>query len=363
MMPWGANVHAAWTEQSDPAVRAEIRDQLQRAGATTVRLDYAWATIQPNGPDDWRWDQLDTLIGEYAAAGMSVLLMLYWPPDWSSGGGGKPGVPGDPADFGRVCGEVGKRYGGQLAGVELWNEPDLSNFWTGTRAQFAQLLAGAYPVAKGVAPGTLFLAGAPTYLGLANGWFADMYASGLYGDGRTHDAQAIHPYPSPSDLPPNAPASDWSINGIPDLQALRGAHGDTSPLWVTEVGYSTHDSGDDVENWKRGVSEVEQAAYTLGTLILLDRYGVAACYLYVDRDMADTSDPHERNFGLLRTDNTPKPVLDLLENVANAEPRPPDPQPDDLESRIAALETHMVDVLESMHAAADYLRGAAAALD
>lgn len=346
----GVNVHPLWAEQSDPAVRAAIRDQLTRAGVTSVRIDFGWKDIEPDHQGDYRWDKLDALVTEYQAAGFSVLLMLYWAPEWSSGTTAKNGVPSSGTDFGNLAGAVARRHP-DLAGIELWNEPDIDTFWAGTPAQFAQMAADAYTEAKRLAPAMTFLGAAPTYLGLANGWFEAMYDNPSYAPGRSYDAQAIHPYPSPSDLPPNAPASDWSINGIPQLQELRAAYGDTSPLWVTEVGWSTHDSPDSAENWKRGVTEHEQAAYTLGALILLQAYDIAACYLYTDRDMEQTTDPHERNFGLLRTDNSRKPVADLLAAVHAARPEPPDPEtpPDpDLAARVDALELLVADLQDDV---------------
>ena len=367
----GFNAHVDWAEQKDPAVRAEIRQKMKSMGCTTVRIDYAWVSIQPTSADHFDFAELDKYINEFAEDGISVLVMLYWPPNWAAvnGAGGKNAVPAVPADFGRICGEVGKRYGSKLAGVEMWNEPDLDVFWAGTSQKFADLLAGAYPVAKGLAPNVTFLAAAPTYLGLASGWFAEMYSNATYQPGVSYDAQAIHPYPSPSDLPPNAPPSEWSITGIKELLIpFRDSHGDDSPLWATEFGWSTHDSPDNAENWKRGVTEAEQAAFYVGALILLDSYGVAAAHLYTDRDMSQTEEPHERNFGLLRTDNSEKPVVTILRAIHERVPEPPDPTPEpepdpELEARVDVLEDSMTETILALSTAAEYLKLAAAALE
>lgn len=335
MITLGANCHPMWAEQSDPADRAEIRAQLKAAGVTRVRIDVGWKDVEPER-GVWYWDKTDQLIEEFHADGLPVLLMLYWPPAWSSGTTAKNGMPGSGADFGNACGQAAKRYGAKLAGVELWNEPDITTFWSGTPQQFARMIADAYPVATSLSPHTEFYAAAPTYLGLAGspGWFEAMYATGLYGPGKTHDAQSLHPYPSPSNLPPNAPASDWSLAGIPELLALRAANDDDSPLHATEFGYSTHANVGGEANWKIGVTEAEQAAFTLGTIVALQSYGFVSAYPYTDRDTAE-SDAHEAHFGLLYPDNSPKPVAQLLAAVAQGKPEPPDPQPpSDLEERI-----------------------------
>lgn len=286
-------------------------------GATSVRLDYAWAAIEAT-KGVYTWTQLDTLINDAYTRGMTVLVMLYWPPQWSSGSTSKAAVPGSAADYGNILGRIGARYGNKLAGVEMWNEPDLSGFWLGTRAQFVDLLADAYPVAKALAPSTTFIAAAPTYLGLATNWFSDMYADSRYRPGISYDAQAIHPYQSASDLPADAASSNYTINGIPLLKTLRASKGDNSPLWATEFGWSTHTNemyNRATEPWKMGVSEQQHADYTVQAYSLLQGHGVVAAYVYTDMNISTEPDAHEQNFGLLYSDQSKKPVVDAMAAV------------------------------------------------
>jgi hypothetical protein len=49
--------------------------------------------------------------------------------------------PKDPAAFGRFVGELVARYRSRIHSREIWNEPDIVEFWTGTTTQFAALLA------------------------------------------------------------------------------------------------------------------------------------------------------------------------------------------------------------------------------
>ena len=338
----GVNWHAAWAFQKDAGVRKAILDDMAGAGLTSVRLDYAWATLEPS-KGSYSFSQLDTFVNEAAAHNMTVLVMLYWPPAWASstGASAKSAPPKVNADFGNICGQVGKRYGSKLAGVEMWNEPDLTTFWSGTRTQFFQLISTAYPVAKNLAPNTTFVAAAPTYIGLASNWFKDAYASGIYKG--KYDAQAIHPYMSPSDLPPDAPKTNWSIKGIADLQALRSTNGDTSPLWATEWGWSTHSHPSGTANYFRGVSEDQQATYTVDAIKLMAPMGVSHSYVYTDVDMSQTSTStpgglHEHYFGLQRENYTDKPVLGALKTYLKAQTpvQPPVVQPPVVEPPVTA---------------------------
>jgi hypothetical protein len=236
----------------------------------------------------------------------------------------------------------------------MWNEPDLDGFWSGSNNQFFNLLAGAYPVAKSMAPSTTFLAAAPTYLGLATGWFAEAYTHASYkpGSGGSYDGQAIHPYMSPADLPPTSPPSNWSIRGIETLQTLRSSHGDTSPLWATEWGWSTHTNTGGEANHQKGITEAQQATFTLTGYGMLAAYGLAAAYIYTDVDMAQTSDPHERNFGLLRTNYTEKPVVQTLRDAWAGGHLPAPPDGTALEERVTALEAQLAELATHLGAAA-----------
>jgi polysaccharide biosynthesis protein PslG len=349
----GVNWHAAWAFQRDAAVRKGILDDMAGAGLTSVRLDFAWNALEGT-KGQYTWGSMDTFVNEAAAHNMTVLVMLYWPPAWASstGSAAKNAPPKNGADFGNICGQVGKRYGSKLAGVEMWNEPDITTFWSGSRQQFFQMIHDAYPVAKNLSPSTTYVAGAPTYIGLASNWFKDAYASGIYKG--YYDAQGIHPYMSPSDLPPDAPKSNWSVKGIADLQALRSSNGDTSPLWATEWGWSTHTQPADTPNYWRGVSEALQADYTVAQMKMLPGFGVTHSYLYTECDMSQTAATagpgiHERNFGIQRIDYTDKPAVGAikayLKPVVPPVTEPPVVEPpkdsslEEVQARIVDLET------------------------
>jgi hypothetical protein len=157
---------------------------------------------------------------------------------------------------------------------------------------------------------------------------------------------------SPADLPPTAPASNWSIRGIETLQALRAANGDTSPLWATEWGWSTHSNTGGEANHQKGITEAQQASFTLTGYGMLAAYGLAAAYIYTDVDMAQTSDPHERNFGLLRTNYTEKPVVQTLRDAWAGGSLPAPPDGTALEERVTALEAQLAELAAHLGAAA-----------
>jgi hypothetical protein len=115
---------------------------------------------------------------------------------------------------------------------------------------------------------------------------------------------------SPSDTPPTGnstgSARKWSIVGIADLKTLMAKYGDTSPIYATEFGWSTHSNTGSEPNYKKGVTETQQGTYILGGFEELGKQGVVGAFVYTDRDMINP-DIQEASFGLLRRDLSPKP--------------------------------------------------------
>lgn len=316
----GVNWHALWKDQDNAMTRATVLDQLVQANVGWVRIDVAWSGCQPVKAGAWDetyMARLDTRIAEARQRGLKVLLMTYWAPFWATAAGtaataAKNGQPKTPETYGVFLAELATRYQGRVEHFEMWNEPDLDTFWASkSPTDFARMVRAAYPIAKQRAPWATFILAAPTYLGLATKWFEQLFAAGVVG---CYDVLALHPYMSPSDDPPQtdvATKRNWSIVGIRDVQTMQHANGDKSPIWVTEFGWSTHATAVDAKPYKKGVSEAAQATYTVDALRMLESLGIECAFVYTDTDTT-SADVHEANFGLLRKDLTPKPVVGSL---------------------------------------------------
>lgn len=377
-MDIGINLHAAWPfYEANPGRRGWMLDQLKAAGFTQVRVDFEWRVMNP-APGIFNYSRLDPIIADCDSRNMKVLLLLYNAPQHASGSPDPAAPPKDPAAFGLAAAAAAIRHGPRLAGIEMWNEPDLAKYWTGTAAAFTAMLKASYPIAKHASPGTLFVMGAPTYLGLASGWIAQCYAAGA-GHGITHDMIGIHPYPSPANLPPDSAATFWSIRGINSVVSLMDTAKDPSLICASEIGYSTHPDyvnakSGKVENWERGVTETQQADYTVRALAELGKFPrVASAMIYVDRDMPGAS-LHEANFGLWRADWTPKPAVAAIAKALTAPVPPPAPDPtsdlrlqigqllsanSDLKTRLAAAESALTDLRAIARSAGQTLTAAA----
>lgn len=177
-----------------------------------------WTRIQPDRPDQWLWqDKTQASIG---SAGMTTLGEFLWTPKWANTSGRPTDPPTSQADFARYVAETVGHYRRSIRHWEVWNEPHYSGFWTGSPAQYAQLLATAYASAKKGDPNCFVLGGGGVELG-RRGWIEAMLRA---LPAKSMDGFSIH-YARPE-------------QAAEQLAWLRGAlrrHGDDVPLWNTEA--------------------------------------------------------------------------------------------------------------------------------
>ncbi|HEX6385961.1 MAG TPA: hypothetical protein VF177_14925 [Anaerolineae bacterium] len=118
---------------------------------------------------------------------------------------------------------------------EMWNEPDLPQFWNGTTADYARLLAVGYLAAKHADPNAQVIFG-----GLANTFAGDFYRDVMTiydadpvapAHGYYHDIVAMHNYLV-------AWRSGYYVQRARDTLAARGLD---KPVWLNETGVPVWD--------------------------------------------------------------------------------------------------------------------------
>ena len=125
--------------------RAMALPMARAAGASYVRLFVAWRAIAPATPPPgfvatdptspgYTWGNMDAILGEVEAAGLTPILDIITPPTWGYDvgpdgvNGGSPNVA-DLADFATA---LATHYNGLATGApaehvfQVWNEPNLS---------------------------------------------------------------------------------------------------------------------------------------------------------------------------------------------------------------------------------------------
>jgi hypothetical protein len=311
----GVQLHGMWSDYSD-AQRLAVLDKIAAAHLRWVRIDMGWSSFEDDCRscyDDWHLKRANFLIDAARQRGLKVLVTAWRTPGWANGGAGELAPPNRPADFGSFMAWLAARFHGRVSAYEIWNEPDSRDFFTGSVDQYAALVRAAYPAVKSSDPDALVVLGGP--INNNTPWLRSVYQAGARG---AFDVLATHPYMGPSDLPPETPdvGSDniYLLTHVAAVRELMVANGDgDKPVWFTEMGWSSHPNTGNEPNWDRGVTQQQQADYTVRAIQLVrSRYPyVTNMFLYNERNRA-TGDVQLDNYGILHRDLSAKPVYAAL---------------------------------------------------
>lgn len=290
----------------------------QALGVKWVRFGFDWSKIQPNGPSEYRLSGYEAAVKALVDAGIKVLGILEYTPSWANGG--KPTKfypPLYPSDFGTFAGRMASHFA--PLGVhawEIWNEPNLGNFWSPAPdpAAYVTLLAHACTAIRKanssavVVTGGLAQPGTTTTTMKALDFLTAMYKHGARG---YFDAVGNHPYDSPR-LPSEGYNWQRMFSTTPSMLSIMADNGDAGKrIWVTEIGAPT--SG--TSQWNTVVSESRQAD------ILAEAYALAATYTwagpvfwynYKDYRAYDSNTSSEGYYGVIRYDGSKKPSAAAL---------------------------------------------------
>jgi aryl-phospho-beta-D-glucosidase BglC (GH1 family) len=154
----GLDIHQSATTSVNASKDASV------ASVIWVRIDLNWYGAEPQ---QGRYDFtiFDGSIDAATAKGLSVLAVVGYAPAWATSGDEKGGgnlneVP-NPGTYASFVTAVVNRYKSKVTHYELWNEPNLGQFFGGTPADStsrvlvpgAQALHAACAACKVVAPG------------------------------------------------------------------------------------------------------------------------------------------------------------------------------------------------------------------
>lgn len=278
----GLNVHT----------HASLLDTAAGAGCSWVRADFLWPVIEPE-PGRFEWAIYDELVQAAEQRGLRVLAVLKDAPSWMV-------APPAAYYYGELCRAVAMRYLGRIAAYELWNEPNLKRFWSGTSSQYvARVLRPGTAAIRNADPAALI--GAP---GLAHirrrdwgRWLLDVLAADPSLDFLSHHCYASTPAKLERKLRGRTIFGRWpklwrfvepSLREVLDRARWGGR------IWLTETGWASN-----------RVGEHQQAEHlrALASLELCE-----TVFIYEAQD-----DPRiPEKWGLLRADGSPKPALAAL---------------------------------------------------
>ncbi|NHC14076.1 GH39 family glycosyl hydrolase [Motilibacter deserti] len=234
-----------------------------------------WRDVEPSR-GTWDFTKLDRAVTTSRAKGAQPMIVLGQTPTWAASkpslagpyGPGAASMPRSITYWREYVTKVAQRYKGRVRAYQIWNEPNVETFWTGTAAQMVTLTREARAIIKRydrnatvVSPG--FATRRPTNIP----WMSSYFRA---GGGKYVDVVALHLYPAPTAGP------EGSITLLNKAkQALKKARV-SKPIWNTEINYGAGYNGAP----PRAYADSTAAAYVSRTLLLNASNGVSRVFWY-----------------------------------------------------------------------------------
>lgn len=331
---------------------------IEDGGATSLRADISWASVEATR-GRFSWSGPDEIVTQAASHHLNVLMIVYSTPAWASGASTSRSdwswlPPHQPAAYGAFAAAVAARYGRggtfwqehpQLpqylpAGIELWNEENISRFWGNevpSPLVYTAMVKAAYTSIKRVDPAMTVLIGGLASIGGYNdvtcsghdgpghdntawnglNYLQALYAAGIHG---YFDAVAWHPYnywrgATAAGMLAYNPCSAWSqMASTPvSVRSLMDSYGDAAKrIWVTETGAPTCVP----DATYICVSPVQQADLAASEARLWKSFPWAGGFYWYDiRDDRGPITDVQSHFGAVSSNNSPKPAYFALKHA------------------------------------------------
>src|SRR5687767_1100267 len=129
----GISTGATLLRMKDQKLDKRLTD-IQRLGATWVRVDFNWPAIQPSNAKAYNWKMYDRLVRVAGARNIKILGVLGYTPKWAqeprcaklviTPAAGQKCNPKNTTLFANFARAAALRYKGQsVRAWEIWNEP------------------------------------------------------------------------------------------------------------------------------------------------------------------------------------------------------------------------------------------------
>ena len=245
--------------------------------ASAIRLDVAPALVfhDPLQPPDFTGlDEVVSLANAYHLRVVADLTTIPW---WISACATPRDISqmtlcgtDDLADYRAEITEIVRRADPAIHDWEIWNEPDLGSFFSGTPLQYAWMLRTAHDAIKAVDPQADVLLGGISGLS-GEKWLAQVFAAAGPDALHAFDIANIHERDRLDLLAPDVAAWRWFL----------AADGFSGPLWITEHGYPSDPAFQYDSSYAGG--SASQAAFLSASIPTLLDAGAAKVFV-TERD-------------------------------------------------------------------------------
>lgn len=238
----------------------------------------AWRQIETT-PGVFDWSKVDAAVAKARGAGLKPMLVLGQTPQFHAQEPLAPGAYGDGAtsmpDIKAWRGYVtkaAKRYGTKVE-YQVWNEPNVVNYWTGSVQDMAKLTAVAGKAITKAAgrKATVVAPAFPLRLEGQRRWYQKYWSAKVGGKGMSAfvDVVSANLYP----LADQGPEASMKLLSFAKRVLPKAAK--RKPVWNTEINYGLLGGPTAKE-----ISEAKQASFVARTLLLNAASPVRRVYWY-----------------------------------------------------------------------------------
>lgn len=246
---------------------------------STIRLHdtgTSWREMQP-ARGTWNFSTLDARVDRAISGRREVLMVLGQTPRWASKRPNEdsyygPGAAAEPADmmaWRAYVRTLAIRYKGRIRTWELWNEPNVRGFFTGSPQTMVAMAREAYVVLKHIDPKNVVVSPGMAVRTLNSPVWLDRYL-GL-GGGKYLDIVGVHLYVLSRQRPESI------LGSVSRVRLIMAKHRISRPIWNTESGYGRTAETPETSELYTGQTAM---AYVARTYILTAHAHVDRTYWY-----------------------------------------------------------------------------------
>jgi hypothetical protein len=314
--------------------------EAKQTGATRIRCDLNWWTVQPTGPTSFNWSIYDNVVNSAHTAGLSVIFVPAFTPPWARPSPLPAGTvnpshvpPVQTVDYTNFVAAAVSRYGpygtqrpfglkGFVRQWEIWNEPNLASFWNPTNATaYAVFLKASATAIKAADSGATVISGgmAPAIDGKGN-FSATTGLNAMITTGAITkiNGVGVHPYPFPAFASENVAANPM-MTLVPKMaQALAAAGYPGKKIWATELGWPT--ASQSTRTIRSDGTQVGTESYqSMEMADILHTWFAGRSYagpvvIFAQRDQCSDNTYWLCKMGLERSDGSHKPAYSAFYN-------------------------------------------------
>jgi hypothetical protein len=266
-------------------------DLIAEAGFKFIRMDFGWASIErEKGVYDFEHSGYDALTEGCLKRGISPLYIFDYSNKLYEESNSVLTAEGREA-FAKFAEASVKRYEGKQILWEIWNEPNIQQFWVPQPSvdAYTALVETTSSRIKKAVPSAIVVA--PATSGIPFEWLEACFKNGMLN---WIDALTVHPY--------RAQAPETVIKDYEKLRDLLKKYAPERdiPIISGEWGYS-------VINWdKNRMSEEQQAQYLVREFLINYYMGIPVNIWYDWKNDGVDVNEREHNFGTMTNDLKPK---------------------------------------------------------